>query len=216
MRRDRFVEARRQMVAQQLKARGIVDAGVLKTMGEVPRHLFVGVDMMDSAYRDEPLPIGEGQTISQPYIVAYMTEVLALSGAERILEVGTGSGYQTAILAELAAEVFTVERIPSLSHRASRLLSRRGRGNIHFKIGDGHLGWEENAPYDSVIVTAAASDVPARLPEQLKTGGRMVIPVGETFQDLFLLTRRREKIEKKKLLAVRFVPLVKTRDIESG
>jgi len=215
MRTDRFVEARRQMVEKQLKARGIADARVLKTMREVPRHLFVGADMVDSAYRDEPLPIGEGQTISQPYIVAYMTEALALSGHERILELGTGSGYQTAVLAELAAEVFTVERIPSLSRRASRLLSTWGRGNIHFKIGDGHLGWEENAPYDGVIVTAAASDVPPRLSEQLKAGGRMVIPVGDTLQELFLLTRRRGKIEKKRLLAVRFVPLVKTRDVES-
>jgi len=215
MKEDRFFQARERMVHQQLQGRGIVDSNVLKAMREIPRHLYVNPDMVDYAYRDEPLPIGEGQTISQPYIVAYMTEVLALKGTERILEVGTGSGYQTAILADLAAEVFTVEVIPSLSRRASRLLSKQGHRNISFKIGDGNLGWEENGPFDGVIVTAAAPEVPVELPRQLKAGGRMVIPVGDTLQDLILLTNRQGKIKKKRLLAVRFVPLVKTRDIGS-
>ena len=215
MKEDRFFQARERMVHQQLQGRGIVDSNVLKAMRKIPRHLYVSPDMVDYAYRDEPLPIGEGQTISQPYIVAYMTEVLALKGTERILEVGTGSGYQTAILADLAEEVFTVEVIPSLSRRASRLLSKQGHVNISFKIGDGNLGWEENSPFDGVIVTAAAPEMPVELTRQLKAGGRMVIPVGDTVQDLMLLTNRQGKIKKKRLLAVRFVPLVKARDIGS-
>lgn len=201
-------EERERMVASQIEARGVKDKRVLEAMRNVARHMFVPDNMISYAYQDEPLPIGQGQTISQPYIVAYMTEVLQLKGEERILEVGTGSGYQAAILAEIVKEVFTVEIIEELGGQAQKVLDRLGYENIHFKIGDGTWGWKEHAPYDAIMVTAAPAKVPKALQEQLKIQGRLVIPVGSMFQELVLITRDKKKFKKKKLLPVRFVPLI--------
>jgi len=196
------------MVEAQIRARGVDDERVLSAMRKVPRHLFVPEELKPFAYGDEPLPIGEGQTISQPYIVAYMTQALQLFGTERVLEVGTGSGYQTAVLAEMVREVFTIELLSALSEKARTLLEALGYTNIRLKAGDGTLGWEENAPFDAIMVTAAAPAVPKKLQEQLGLKGRMIIPVGSGFQELFLITRERGNFRKKKLLPVRFVPLV--------
>ena len=198
------------MVQAQLEARGIKDRKVLDAMIKIPRHEFVPENMKAYAYQDEPLPIGKGQTISQPYIVAYMTEVLALNGNERVLEIGTGSGYQAAILAEIVKEVFTIEIVSSLSAKAQKVLERLGYKNIYFKVGDGTWGWEENAPYDAILVTAAPAEVPKTLQDQLKIPGRMIIPVGSTFQELVLIMREKKRFKKKKLLPVRFVPLIST------
>lgn len=203
-----FEAERREMVEVQIKGRGVRDKKVLDAMLKVPRHLFVPEQMKELAYGDEPLPIGEGQTISQPYIVAYMTETLKLTGREKVLEIGTGSGYQTAILAELAKEVYTVELIPELSRRAQRVLKELGYQNIHFNIGDGTRGWPENAPYDAILVSAAPAAVPRNLIEQLKENGRMIIPVGTDYQELVLIRKLKEGWEEQKLIAVRFVPLV--------
>jgi protein-L-isoaspartate(D-aspartate) O-methyltransferase len=207
--RKTYQEERESMVSTQIKSRGIKDVNVLEAMEKVPRHLFVPENMRKLAYNDEPLPIGNGQTISQPYIVAYMTEVLQLSVEEKVLEVGTGSGYQAAVLAEIAKEVFTVEIIDGLSKNAQEVLQEEGYTNIHFRVGDGSYGWEENAPYDAIMVTAAPSEVPKALQDQLKIGGRMIVPVGDAFQELVLIVREKRKFKKKKLLPVRFVPLVK-------
>jgi protein-L-isoaspartate(D-aspartate) O-methyltransferase len=205
-----FTGPRESMVDTQIQARGIKDERVLQAVRKVPRHFFVPDDLRPYAYADEPLPIGEGQTISQPYIVAYMTEALELKGEERVLEVGTGSGYQTAILAEIVKEVYTIEIVGSLSSRAQEVLQRLGYANVRFKIGDGTFGWQENAPYDAIMVTAAPRSVPKRLEEQLNLSGRMIIPVGEGFQELILITREKKNFKKKKLLPVRFVPLIST------
>jgi protein-L-isoaspartate(D-aspartate) O-methyltransferase len=199
---------RERMVKSQIEARGIKDKNVLEAMRMIARHKFVSEDMKSFAYNDEPLPIGEGQTISQPYIVAYMTEMLHLKKEERILEVGTGSGYQAAILAEITKEVYTIEIIESLSLKAQKVLKELRYTNIYFKIGDGSFGWREYAPYDAIIVTAAPEKIPDALQEQLKISGRMIIPVGMTFQELILITREKRKFRKKKLLPVRFVPLI--------
>jgi protein-L-isoaspartate(D-aspartate) O-methyltransferase len=204
-----YAEERESMVTNQIKSRGIKDAQVLEAMEKVPRHVFVPENMRKFAYNDEPLPIGKGQTISQPYIVAYMTEVLQLSSEGKVLEVGTGSGYQAAILAEIVKEVFTVEIIDELSNNALELLRAEGYTNIHFRVGDGAQGWEENAPYDAIMVTAAPPDVPKVLQDQLRIGGRMIVPVGDAFQELVLITREKRRFRQKKLLPVRFVPLVK-------
>lgn len=198
------------MVETQIGARGVKDQRVLAAMKKVPRHLFVPENMKIYAYQDEPLLIGEGQTISQPYIVAYMSEALRLKGGERVLEVGTGSGYQAAILAEIVKEVFSVEILESLSFKAQEVLKGLGYRNIQFKVADGTLGWKEHSPYDAIMVTAAPAKVPKPLQDQLKTGGRMVIPVGATFQELVLLTKEKRKFKKKRLLPVRFVPLIST------
>lgn len=166
------------MVETQLKARGIKDSRVLKAMGQVQRHRFVPPPLQNQAYGDHPLPIGEDQTISQPYIVALMTELLALKGPEKVLEIGTGSGYQAAVLAELTQEVYTIEIIPSLALRAKDLLPRLGYTNVTVKSGDGYLGWPEKAPFDAIIVTAAPDHIPQPLIDQLKEGGRLVLPIG--------------------------------------
>ncbi len=198
------------MVRVQLEARGLKDQGVLGAMGKIPRHLFVPENMRAYSYNDEPLPIGEGQTISQPYIVAYMTEVLELKKTDRVLEIGTGSGYQAAILAELAGEVYTVELNLDLSQRAQKILEKLGYTNIQFKVGDGTYGWIEEAPFDSVMVTAAPDRIPRSLEEQLRVGGRMIIPVGSAIQELLLVFRGKNKFKRKKLIPVRFVPLIST------
>jgi protein-L-isoaspartate(D-aspartate) O-methyltransferase len=196
------------MVEYQIRRRGVKDRKVLRAMLKVPRHLFVPEQMKELAYGDEPLPIGEGQTISQPYIVAYMTEALRLRGRERVLEIGTGSGYQTAILAEIVREVYTVELIPELSARARGVLDKLGYRNIQFRVGDGTLGWPEHAPFDAILVSAAPASVPPALVEQLKPGGKMIIPVGTDFQELVLVTRKETGWDEQRLIGVRFVPLI--------
>lgn len=203
------VRERRLMTDSQIRARGVCDPLVLAAMDRVPRHLFVPDSLRVHAYADEPLPIGEGQTISQPYIVAYMTEALGLRGGENVLEVGTGSGYQTAILAEIAGEVWTIEIVEKLSLRARAVLDGLDYTNIRYRVGDGSAGWPEAAPFDAIIVTAAAAQIPPSLEDQLAIGGRMIVPVGTDFQELFLVRKGKKGVERKRGLAVRFVPLVK-------
>jgi len=198
------------MVETQLRARDIRDSRVLEAMRIVARHLFIPEDMRRHAYNDEPLPIGEGQTISQPYIVAYMTQILELQPHHNVLEVGTGSGYQTAVLAEMVESVCSVEILPDLTNRARKILAGLEYGNIRFRTGDGAMGWDEFAPYDGIIVTAAPGTIPETLQEQLREGGRMILPVGVTFQDLVLVTRGRRKFNRKTLIPVRFVPLIRS------
>jgi protein-L-isoaspartate(D-aspartate) O-methyltransferase len=205
---DRYAEPRARMVREQLVARGIRDARVLEVMGRVPRHELVPEAERDDAYNDGPLPIGEGQTISQPYIVAAMSEAAALRGDERVLEVGTGSGYQAAVLSALAAEVYTIELEPVLAARAQRDLERLGCTNVHTRTGDGYAGWPDAAPFDAILVTAAPEHVPPALLEQLRIGGRLVIPVGDSGdQDLWLYTKSERGVERRHLFPVRFVPL---------
>ena len=199
---------RQRMVDEQIARRGIRDQRVLAAMRKIERHRFVSEAQRSGAYEDHPLPVGEGQTISQPYIVALMTEALALQGDERVLEVGTGSGYQTAILAELAAEVYSVEILPRLAEQARATLEDLGYQNVHIRLGDGSEGWAEHAPYQGILVTAAPPEVPPALLEQLAPGGRLVIPVGVQSQELELHTRRPEGFRVERLAAVRFVPLV--------
>ncbi len=200
------------MVDEQIARRGIRDERVLAAMRKVERHRFVSDAQWSLAYGDHPLAVGEGQTISQPYIVALMTEALALQGGERVLEVGTGSGYQAAILAELVEEVETVEILPGLAARAGATLEELGYRNIHIRVGDGREGWAEHAPYRAILVTAAPPEVPPALIEQLDEGGRLVIPVGVLSQELELHTRKPEGPDVQRLAAVRFVPLIRSRD----
>jgi len=206
-----FKVLREAMVQRQIAARGVRDPRVLEAMRTVPRHAFVPPDLRAMAYEDEPLPIGEGQTISQPYIVAAMTEALALRPEDRVLEIGTGSGYQTAVLAGLVAEVWTVEIVAALSERARAVLSGLDYRNIRFRIGDGASGWPEAAPFEAIIVTAAPAGVPPRLKDQLAEAGRMILPVGVEFQDLVLVGRKGGEWREERLFSVRFVPLVKPR-----
>ena len=204
-----FRKARKLMVDRQLRPRGIEDEAVLGAMGRVLRHAFVPEEFFQMAYSDGPLPIGENQTISQPYIVAVMSEALRLSAGRRVLEIGTGCGYQAAVLAEMGLEVYTVEYIASLASRAEERLTGMGFGNIHFRVGDGRLGWLEEAPFDGIIVTAAPYKVPHSLLEQLAPGGRLVIPVGRWSQDLRVYRKSDDgQVEYKTLFPVRFVPLV--------
>ncbi|MBC8236407.1 protein-L-isoaspartate(D-aspartate) O-methyltransferase [bacterium] len=205
--KNRYVDQRIEMVDKQIKARGVKDKAVLEAMRKVPRHLFVPPNMVDSAYDDNPLPIGHGQTISQPYIVALMTEVLRLKDDSKVLEIGTGSGYQTSILAELAAAVYTIEIVEPLVNPAKELLITLNYSNISFKYGDGYEGWLEEAPFDAIIVTAAPKHIPEPLIQQLAIGGRMVIPVGNYYQDLVLLIKKEHGVQKKDITAVRFVPM---------
>ncbi len=207
---DIFAIARERMVREQIEARGIKDPRVLAAMRKVPRHLFVDEALWPQAYNDYPLPIGEGQTISQPYIVALMTSALELKGNEKVLEIGTGSGYQTAILAELAKSVFTIERVNDLMLRAKKILDRLGYFNVAYKVGDGTLGWPEMAPFQGIIVTAAAPDIPLPYLEQLDVGGRIVIPVGDrSAQVLYKVTKLPNgELKKENLGGCRFVPLI--------
>jgi protein-L-isoaspartate(D-aspartate) O-methyltransferase len=205
---ESVAQQREQMVRNQIQARGVRDRLVIDAMRKVPRHLFVPAHLMQQAYLDYPLPIGEGQTISQPYIVAFMTESLQLKGEGKVLEIGTGSGYQAAVLAEIVKAVYTVEIIPSLGNQADALLKKMGYENIQVKIGDGYRGWQEHAPYDAIIITAAPEYIPQPLVDQLRKGGRMIIPVGESYQELILITKQDEgTVRKKSLLPVRFVPM---------
>lgn len=202
-----FKVMREKMVETQIKARGVKDPRVLSALLKVERHRFVPKEYLNSAYSDQPLPIGEGQTISQPYIVALMTELLELKGDEKVLEVGTGSGYQAAILTELAKEVYTVEIVESLASTAKNRLLELGYQNVKVKAGDGYLGWPEAAPFDAIIVTAAPDHIPKRLLDQLKEGGRMVVPVGSYAQELKKIVKQSGKIETTGIIPVVFVPM---------
>ncbi len=207
---DRFTEQRNAMVKEQIADRGVEDPAVLKAMRIVPRHLFVPEGIRSRAYDDGPLPIGHGQTISQPYIVAYMTEVLKAGKGDSVLEIGTGSGYQAAVLSPLVKKVYTMEIIPELAASSKERLKKLGYSNVEVKEGDGYYGWPERAPFDAIIVTAAAGHIPPPLIQQLKNGGRMVIPVGGFFmvQSLVLVSKdRKGEITTRNLLPVRFVPL---------
>jgi len=201
--------ARERMVKNQLITRGIKDQRVLKAMGKVPRHLFIEEVLAGEAYNDHPVPIGEKQTISQPYIVALMTEALELTGKETTLEIGTGSGYQTAILAELSSRVYTIERIKSLLVNARKLLAQLGYDNILFKAFDGTLGWKEFAPFDAIMVTAGAPNIPQPLIDQLADNGRIIIPVGDKHtQELIKITKKEEGLKQSNLGGCRFVNLI--------
>jgi protein-L-isoaspartate(D-aspartate) O-methyltransferase len=190
MTEDSYAALRERMVDQQIEARGVVDPRVLAAMRKVPRHLFIPRHLWDQAYNDYPLPIGEDQTISQPYIVALMTELLELQETDRVLEIGTGSGYQAAILAELAAQVFTIDRVASLLAQAEQILTSLGYSNIKTRVGDGTLGWPEAMPFEAIIVTAGAPQVPRPLTEQLALGGRLVIPVGDRWSQTLTCVRK--------------------------
>ncbi len=206
---DRFALLRHRMVAEQIKARGIREERILAAMKEIPRHRFVPPHLADRAYADSPLPIGEGQTISQPYIVAQMTHALRLTGKEKVLEVGTGSGYQTALLCLLAGEVVTIERYAVLHSAAEELLRELGLDNVRFRVGDGTMGVPEEAPFDRILVTAAAPDVPGPLFEQLAAGGILVIPIGGRWeQDLVRVRKEAGAARKEFLGGCRFVPLI--------
>ncbi|MCL4459608.1 MAG: protein-L-isoaspartate(D-aspartate) O-methyltransferase [Chloroflexi bacterium] len=209
----RFATQRRIMVETQIRARGVTDEAVLAVMAKVPRHRFISRELWGKAYGDHPLPIGEGQTISQPYIVALMTQHLRIRPGDRVLEIGTGSGYQAAVLAELTDQVYTIEIIDVLAKRAAERLTELGYRKVHTKIGDGYFGWEEYAPFDAIIVTAAPDHVPQPLVRQLKDGGRLVIPVGPlgSYQTLWLIEKKGDQLISTNLGDVIFVPLQRGR-----
>ncbi|MFB3147093.1 MAG: protein-L-isoaspartate(D-aspartate) O-methyltransferase [Thermodesulfobacteriota bacterium] len=204
---DRYIERRWDMVENQIVSRGINDARVIKAMLKVKRHLFVPKEYLDSAYSDKPIPIEKEQTVSQPYMVALMTELLNPSLGKKILEIGTGSGYQSAILAETGCDLYTIEIIEDTAANARKTLEKLGYSNIKYRIGDGYKGWEKNAPFEGIIVTAAPADIPDKLIEQLSQGGRMIIPVGDLSQELLLIENTNEGVKRKKITAVRFVPM---------
>lgn len=209
---DAFVQMRQRMVEDQIERRGVEDERVLAAMLEVPRHRFVPEAVRGSSYDDDPVPIGDGQTISQPYIVALMTSLLGLEGGEKVLEIGTGSGYQAAVLAKIAREVYTIEIRSQLGQRAEDTLDALGFDNVHVRIGNGYSGWPEEAPFDAILVTAAPEAVPEGLLDQLKVGGRMVVPVGSYIQDLLLLSKTPEGVAERQIVPVRFVPMIGRRD----
>jgi protein-L-isoaspartate(D-aspartate) O-methyltransferase len=204
---DVYAEKRDRMVRTQIETRGVKDKLVLDAMRKVPRHLFVPRSLRNQAYTDGPLPIGESQTISQPYIVALMTELLGLKGGERVLEIGTGSGYQAAILAEIVEEVYTIEIICSLAETAEKRLKEMEYENVTVTCADGYQGWIEHAPFDGVIVTAAPDHIPQPLVDQLKVGRKLVIPVGDVFQELIVITKTETGTKKMNVIPVRFVPM---------
>jgi protein-L-isoaspartate(D-aspartate) O-methyltransferase len=204
---ENFSEKRRQMVEQQIRGRDVKDQAVLAAMRKVERHLFVPADQSAFAYNDSPLPIGAGQTISQPFIVAYMTEAAEVSPSDKVLEIGTGSGYQAAILGEIAKEVYTIEIIPELADSARATLSKLGYKNVFARTGNGYLGWPEHAPFDAIVVTAAPDEVPQALVDQLAVNGRMVVPVGTFNQQMMIITRSSQGIVERTTIPVRFVPM---------
>ena len=208
-----YEKLRISMVQDQIERRGIHDAKVLQAMRKVPRHKFVPDHLRNYAYADEPLPIGEDQTISQPYIVAYMTEKLEIEPGDKVLEIGTGSGYQAAVLAELTDSVFTIEIVDVLARRAEKTLKDLDYENIYVKSGDGYKGWPEHAPFDAIIITAAPTKIPQPLADQLRIGGRMILPLGDFSQDLVLIQKNALGITQQTLLPVRFVPM--TGEIEN-
>ena len=210
MAQDLFFLERREMVEHDLKGRGITDKQVLEAMADIPRHLFVDGNLRKKAYEDHPLPIGEGQTISQPYVVALMTEALHVSSTDRVLEIGTGSGYQAAVLAEIVNHVYTIEIRKSLAEKASKRLKELGYNNIEVKYGDGYFGWKEHGPFDAIIITAAANHIPPPLIKQLRDGGRLIVPLGPTlyFQTLTLVKKQRGDLKVKQMGSVRFVPMI--------
>ena len=213
---DKFKQLRKEMVELQLIKRGITDKGVIDAFREIPREMFVAEDLKNSAYMDSPLPIREGQTISQPYIVALMTESLSLSKEDIILEVGTGSGYQAAILSKIVKKVYTVERNPSLAEASKKALKELGIKNVSIKTGDGTIGWPEHAPFDGILVTAAAPYIPEHLKSQLKEGRNMVLPIGgKSFQDLVVVTKINGELEEETLCGCMFVPLIGEQGWES-
>ena len=203
-----FDSSRKKMVTEQILSRGVTDTRVLAAMRKVPRHLFVPISRCSMAYADGALSIGDGQTISQPYIVAFMTQVAHIGSVSRVLEIGTGSGYQTAVLAEIVKEVYSIEIIPELADQAVERLAKLGYGNIKVRQGDGYKGWPEQAPFDAIMVTAAPIEVPRDLLGQLKAGGCMVVPVGDTSQELRRITRTESGFEEESLMSVVFVPMV--------
>ncbi len=206
---DQYVLKREQMVQHDIKARGVKDPVVLNVMSTVPRHLFVDASYRDKAYGDHPLPIGEGQTISQPYVVALMTEALKLKPDDRVLEIGTGSGYQAAVLSRIVKEVYTIEIRKNLVDKAAKVLAGLGCENVQMKYADGYFGWEEHAPFDAIIITAAANHIPPPLIKQLKEGGRLIVPLGSTlyFQTLTLATKKKGGLDVEQLSPVAFVPM---------
>jgi protein-L-isoaspartate(D-aspartate) O-methyltransferase len=206
--------AREKMVREQIQRRGITDPRVLEVMRKIGRHLFVPEDLHDLAYSDRPLPIGYKQTISQPYIVAFMTQAISPGPDDRVLEIGTGSGYQAAVLAELVKEVYTIEIVEQLAQSTRSLLEHMGYKNIKVKHGDGYKGWKEYAPFDAIVIAAAPPNIPEELIGQLKTGGRMIVPVGEYYQELYLITKTKTGADKQSLLPVRFVPMVRSTEYE--
>ena len=203
----KFFQLREQMVEKQIRARGIKNTAVLKAMLEVERHMFVPQGLENSAYEDNPLMIGEGQTISQPYIVALMTELSGAGPDSKVLEIGTGSGYQTAILSVVSKEVFSIEILSGLGTTAEEKLHHLGYDNVHVRIGDGNKGWPEEAPFDAILAAAAAEHVPQALLDQLKIGARLVIPLGDFYQDLEVFTRTENGLLQEKIIPVRFVPM---------
>jgi len=204
-----YAVLRKRMVEEQLIPRGINDQRVLSVFGKIERHKFMPKDLVSNAYADFPVPIGEGQTISQPYIVALMTECLSLTGQEKVLEIGTGSGYQTAILAELSKEVYSIERFENLAKNAEGILNELGYANIKIKVGDGTLGWPEAAPFDRIIITAASARIPLPLSEQLKDNGKLIMPLGESFSQVLTLFEKKEnRLESTQICGCIFVPLV--------
>ncbi len=207
--KDVYEPSRKEMVEEQIIARGISDSLVIDAMLTVKRHFFVPANLMQLAYNDRPLPIGYGQTISQPYIVAIMTELLEVKKTHRVLEVGTGSGYQAAILSLLADSVFTIEILEPLARSSQAKLKVFGYNNVTVKTGDGYKGWKEHAPFDGIIVTCAPDEIPPLLLEQLSIGGRMVIPVGSYYQELLLITKDSSGLSEKSIVPVRFVPMIK-------
>jgi protein-L-isoaspartate(D-aspartate) O-methyltransferase len=209
-------DLRGRMVVQQIETRGVKDPAVLEAMRTVPRHLFVPEDYREAAYQDSPLPIGESQTISQPYIVALMSELLEVKAGDRVLEIGTGSGYQAAVLAAMGVEVFTIEIRQRLCERAQETLAQLGYDNAHVRCGDGYGGWPEEAPFDGVIVTAAPEAIPEPLVDQLATGARMVIPLGDFYQQLMVIKKTSDGVEERSVIPVRFVPMIVPVTGESG
>jgi protein-L-isoaspartate(D-aspartate) O-methyltransferase len=203
------------MVLQQIETRGVKDPAVLAAMRTVPRHRFVPEDYREAAYQDSPLPIGEGQTISQPYIVALMSELLEVEAGDKVLEIGTGSGYQAAVLAAMGVEVFTVEIRQRLCERAASTLDELGYVNVHVRCGDGYGGWPEEAPFAGVIVTAAPERIPDPLVDQLAMGARMVIPLGDFYQQLMVIRKTDDGVEERSVIPVRFVPMIR-RDQTAG